>query len=67
MRTKIDGPCMNPGWTLDGLGIDPGGTRDPPGLDHGWTRDGHNTFISYNIILKETSDSLSLELQAYFL
>ena len=63
----MDGPDMDPAWTWDGLGRDPGGTRYRPELDHGWTRDGHNTFISYNIILKGTSDSLSLELQAYFL
>ena len=54
-------------WIQDGLGMDSGETLEGPGLDHGWTRNGHNTFISYNIILKETSDSLSLELQAYFL
>ena len=62
-----DGLGMDSGETLEGPGIDPRGTRDPPRLDHGWIRDGHNTFISYNIIVKETSDSLSLELQAYFL
>ena len=44
---------MDSGETLEGPGIDLRGTRDRPGLDHGWTLDGHNTFISYNIILKE--------------
>ena len=51
---------MDPVWTQDGLTRDPGGTRDRPWGDPGSTRvgpcidrDGHNTFISYSIILKE--------------
>ena len=62
-----DGLGMDSGETLEGPGMDPGGTQDRPGMNHGRTQDGHNTFLSYNIILKETSDSLSLELQALFL
>ena len=37
MRTKMDGPDMDPGWTWDGLERDPGGTRDGPRMDPGWT------------------------------
>ena len=62
MRTKLDGPGMDPGWTRDGPGIDPGGNRDRSWgnrdraeLYHGWTLDGHNTFISYNIIFKKNN------------
>ena len=70
----MDGPGMEPGWTWDGLGRDPGGTRDRPWRDPGLTRvgqyDGPGMDIThlYLTILysKETSDSLSLELQAYF-
>ena len=51
-------PCRDPGLTLEGPGIDPGWTIDGPGMDI--------THLYLTIfILKEASDSLSLELQAY--
>ena len=52
----------------EGLGMDLGSTLEGPGIDPGWTIDGPGMDITHlylNIILKETSDSLSLELQAF--
>ena len=68
MRTKIDGPVMDTGWTKDVLGRDPGRTQDRPWRDPGSTRVGHGMDITHlYLTILERFDTLSLELQAYFL
>ena len=66
----MDGPRMDLGWTRERPWRDPGSTLEGPGIDPHWTMDGPGMDISHlylTILYQKRSDSLSLELQAYFL